>query len=73
MASHTPPPLHVSVVLRFYGKNSSYVHGGLDGNGKPAEAVYGQSVSELTHSLTVKLEGGRKFLLHHLTRVPGLS
>lgn len=29
---------------RFYGKNSSYVHGGLDSNGKPADAVYGQSV-----------------------------
>uniref|UniRef100_A0A8D0GBI3 Ras GTPase-activating protein-binding protein 1 n=1 Tax=Sphenodon punctatus TaxID=8508 RepID=A0A8D0GBI3_SPHPU len=28
---------------RFYGKNSSYVHGGLDSNGKPADAVYGQS------------------------------
>lgn len=34
-------------LLRFYGKNSSYVHGGLDSNGKPAEAVYGQSVSRL--------------------------
>lgn len=33
--------------LRFYGKNSSYVHGGLDSNGKPAEAVYGQSVSKV--------------------------
>lgn len=33
------------VFSRFYGKNSSYVHGGLDGNGKPVEAVYGQSVS----------------------------
>lgn len=31
--------------LRFYGKNSSYVHGGLDSNGKPADAVHGQSVS----------------------------
>nr|XP_023653203.1 ras GTPase-activating protein-binding protein 1 isoform X2 [Paramormyrops kingsleyae] len=28
---------------RFYGKNSSYVHGGLDTSGKPAEAVYGQA------------------------------
>ncbi|XP_061748176.1 ras GTPase-activating protein-binding protein 1 isoform X1 [Nerophis ophidion] len=28
---------------RFYGKNSSYVHGGLDASGKPQEAVYGQS------------------------------
>ncbi|XP_061542621.1 ras GTPase-activating protein-binding protein 1 isoform X1 [Phycodurus eques] len=28
---------------RFYGKNSSYVHGGLDTSGKPLEAVYGQS------------------------------
>uniref|UniRef100_A0A2K5KCQ9 G3BP stress granule assembly factor 1 n=1 Tax=Colobus angolensis palliatus TaxID=336983 RepID=A0A2K5KCQ9_COLAP len=27
---------------QFYGKNSSYVHGGLDSNGKPADAVYGQ-------------------------------
>uniref|UniRef100_A0A2K5EU73 RRM domain-containing protein n=1 Tax=Aotus nancymaae TaxID=37293 RepID=A0A2K5EU73_AOTNA len=26
----------------FYGKNSSYVHGGLDSNGKPADAVYRQ-------------------------------
>lgn len=34
-------------LLRFYGKNSSYVHGGLDSNGKPVEAVYGQSVSRL--------------------------
>lgn len=29
---------------RFYGKNSSYVHGGLTSNGDPAEAVYGQAV-----------------------------
>ncbi|XP_035274598.1 ras GTPase-activating protein-binding protein 2-like [Anguilla anguilla] len=28
---------------RFYGKNSSYVHGGLDGSGKLEEAVYGQA------------------------------
>ncbi|XP_048034776.1 ras GTPase-activating protein-binding protein 2 [Megalobrama amblycephala] len=28
---------------RFYGRNSSYVHGGLDGNGKPEEAVFGQA------------------------------
>ncbi|XP_040201056.1 ras GTPase-activating protein-binding protein 1 isoform X3 [Rana temporaria] len=28
---------------RFYGKSSSYVHGGLDTNGKPADAVYGQA------------------------------
>ncbi|XP_067106191.1 ras GTPase-activating protein-binding protein 2 isoform X1 [Osmerus mordax] len=28
---------------RFYGRNSSYVHGGLDSNGKVAEAVYGQA------------------------------
>ncbi|KAM8974777.1 ras GTPase-activating protein-binding protein 1 [Pelodytes ibericus] len=28
---------------RFYGKTSSYVHGGLDTNGKPADAVYGQT------------------------------
>ncbi|XP_006010103.1 ras GTPase-activating protein-binding protein 2 isoform X2 [Latimeria chalumnae] len=28
---------------RFYGRNSSYVHGGLDASGKPAEAVYGQA------------------------------
>uniref|UniRef100_A0A8C5D0X4 G3BP stress granule assembly factor 2a n=1 Tax=Gadus morhua TaxID=8049 RepID=A0A8C5D0X4_GADMO len=28
---------------RFYGRNSSYVHGGLDPNGKLAEAVYGQA------------------------------
>ncbi|KAM4675429.1 ras GTPase-activating protein-binding protein 1 isoform 2-T2 [Discoglossus pictus] len=28
---------------RFYGKSSSYVHGGLDSNGKPADAVYGQT------------------------------
>lgn len=48
-----PPPFHVSLVFRFYGKNSSYVHGGLDGNGKPAEAVYGQSVSESPAGPTV--------------------
>ncbi|TUJ24212.1 Ras GTPase-activating protein-binding protein 2 [Bagarius yarrelli] len=29
--------------LEFYGRNSSYVHGGLDGSGKPEEAVYGQA------------------------------
>jgi len=28
---------------RFYGRNSSYVHGGLDSTGKPEEAVYGQA------------------------------
>ncbi|XP_075716822.1 ras GTPase-activating protein-binding protein 2 isoform X2 [Rhinoderma darwinii] len=28
---------------RFYGRNSSYVHGGLDASGKPQEAVYGQA------------------------------
>ncbi|XP_068089009.1 ras GTPase-activating protein-binding protein 2 isoform X2 [Hyperolius riggenbachi] len=28
---------------RFYGRNSSYVHGGLDPSGKPQEAVYGQA------------------------------
>ncbi|XP_041115550.1 ras GTPase-activating protein-binding protein 2-like isoform X4 [Polyodon spathula] len=28
---------------RFYGRNSSYVHGGLDASGKPVEAVYGQA------------------------------
>uniref|UniRef100_A0A8C6NLF2 G3BP stress granule assembly factor 2b n=1 Tax=Nothobranchius furzeri TaxID=105023 RepID=A0A8C6NLF2_NOTFU len=28
---------------RFYGRNSSYVHGGLDTSGKLAEAVYGQA------------------------------
>ncbi|CAG04528.1 unnamed protein product, partial [Tetraodon nigroviridis] len=34
---------HSSAHSRFYGKNSSYVHGGLDSTGKPVEAVYGQS------------------------------
>uniref|UniRef100_A0A673MUL8 GTPase activating protein (SH3 domain) binding protein 1 n=1 Tax=Sinocyclocheilus rhinocerous TaxID=307959 RepID=A0A673MUL8_9TELE len=38
LLNQAPDYLH-----RFYGKNSSYVHGGLDNNGKPAEAVYGQS------------------------------
>ncbi|XP_070585259.1 ras GTPase-activating protein-binding protein 2 isoform X2 [Erythrolamprus reginae] len=28
---------------RFYGRNSSYVHGGLDASGKPQQAVYGQA------------------------------
>ncbi|TRY60275.1 hypothetical protein DNTS_009652 [Danionella cerebrum] len=28
---------------RFYSRNSSYVHGGLDSSGKPEEAVYGQA------------------------------
>uniref|UniRef100_A0A4W3J766 G3BP stress granule assembly factor 2b n=1 Tax=Callorhinchus milii TaxID=7868 RepID=A0A4W3J766_CALMI len=28
---------------RFYGRTSSYVHGGLNANGKPADAVYGQA------------------------------
>lgn len=41
--------LGIKILLsnRFYGKNSSYVHGGLDSNGKPADAVYGQSVRTL--------------------------
>ncbi|XP_062331829.1 ras GTPase-activating protein-binding protein 1 isoform X1 [Osmerus eperlanus] len=38
LLNQAPDYLH-----RFYGKNSSYVHGGVDGNGKPFEAVYGQS------------------------------
>ncbi|XP_029113500.1 ras GTPase-activating protein-binding protein 1 [Scleropages formosus] len=38
LLNQAPDYLH-----RFYGKNSSYVHGGLDSNGKPAEAVYGQA------------------------------
>ncbi|NXS01324.1 G3BP2 protein, partial [Oxylabes madagascariensis] len=36
---------------RFYGRNSSYVHGGLDASGKPQEAVYGQAVSIKIYSL----------------------
>ncbi|XP_057706796.1 ras GTPase-activating protein-binding protein 1 [Corythoichthys intestinalis] len=38
LLNQAPDYLH-----RFYGKNSSYVHGGLDTSGKPMEAVYGQS------------------------------
>ncbi|XP_057206068.1 ras GTPase-activating protein-binding protein 1 isoform X2 [Triplophysa rosa] len=38
LLNQAPDYLH-----RFYGKNSSYVHGGLDSNGKHAEAVFGQS------------------------------
>ncbi|XP_051924606.1 ras GTPase-activating protein-binding protein 1 [Hippocampus zosterae] len=38
LLNQAPDYLH-----RFYGKNSSYVHGGLDTSGKPLEAVYGQS------------------------------
>ncbi|XP_072296131.1 ras GTPase-activating protein-binding protein 1-like [Eucyclogobius newberryi] len=38
LLNQAPDYLH-----RFYGKNSSYVHGGLDGSGKPQEAVYGQA------------------------------
>ncbi|XP_041930772.1 ras GTPase-activating protein-binding protein 1 isoform X1 [Alosa sapidissima] len=38
LLNQAPDYLH-----RFYGKNSSFVHGGFDSNGKPAEAVYGQS------------------------------
>uniref|UniRef100_A0A3Q3VKX0 Uncharacterized protein n=1 Tax=Mola mola TaxID=94237 RepID=A0A3Q3VKX0_MOLML len=38
LLNQAPDYLH-----RFYGKNSSYVHGGLDSNGKQVEAVYGQS------------------------------
>uniref|UniRef100_A0A8C9ED79 Ras GTPase-activating protein-binding protein 1 n=1 Tax=Phocoena sinus TaxID=42100 RepID=A0A8C9ED79_PHOSS len=37
LLNQAPDMLH-----RFYGKNSSYVHAGLDSNGKPADAVYGQ-------------------------------
>ena len=43
-------------LLRFYGKNSSYVHGGLDSNGKPVEAVYGQSVSGHIRAFKVSTE-----------------
>ncbi|XP_069510097.1 ras GTPase-activating protein-binding protein 1 [Ambystoma mexicanum] len=38
LLNQAPDYLH-----RFYGKSSSYVHGGLDPTGKPADAVYGQS------------------------------
>nr|XP_033782992.1 ras GTPase-activating protein-binding protein 1 [Geotrypetes seraphini]XP_033782993.1 ras GTPase-activating protein-binding protein 1 [Geotrypetes seraphini]XP_033782994.1 ras GTPase-activating protein-binding protein 1 [Geotrypetes seraphini]XP_033782995.1 ras GTPase-activating protein-binding protein 1 [Geotrypetes seraphini] len=38
LLNQAPDYLH-----RFYGKSSSYVHGGLDPSGKPADAVYGQS------------------------------
>lgn len=38
LLNQAPDYLH-----RFYGKNSSFVHGGLDSNCKPVEAVYGQS------------------------------
>ncbi|XP_072368704.1 ras GTPase-activating protein-binding protein 1 isoform X2 [Scyliorhinus torazame] len=38
LLNQAPDYLH-----RFYGKNSSYVHGGLTSNGDPAEAVYGQA------------------------------
>uniref|UniRef100_A0A3B3ZAI7 Uncharacterized protein n=1 Tax=Periophthalmus magnuspinnatus TaxID=409849 RepID=A0A3B3ZAI7_9GOBI len=38
LLNQAPDYLH-----RFYGKNSSYVHGGVDSNGKPLEAVYGQA------------------------------
>lgn len=36
--------IQIVLVIRFYGRNSSYVHGGLDPSGKLAEAVYGQAV-----------------------------
>ncbi|XP_054988193.1 ras GTPase-activating protein-binding protein 1-like [Sorex araneus] len=35
---HAPETLQ-----KFYGENSSYVHGGVDSHGKPAAAVYGQA------------------------------
>uniref|UniRef100_S4S046 GTPase activating protein (SH3 domain) binding protein 2 n=1 Tax=Petromyzon marinus TaxID=7757 RepID=S4S046_PETMA len=38
LLNQAPDYLH-----RFYGKNSTYVHGGLDANGQPAEAVIGQA------------------------------
>uniref|UniRef100_A0A3B5MN32 GTPase activating protein (SH3 domain) binding protein 1 n=1 Tax=Xiphophorus couchianus TaxID=32473 RepID=A0A3B5MN32_9TELE len=38
LLNQAPDYLH-----RFYGKTSSYVHGGMDSNGKPLEAVYGQA------------------------------
>lgn len=40
---------------RFYGRNSSYVHGGLDSSGKLAEAVYGQAVGARTLLITHKM------------------
>lgn len=39
---------HIFVPTRFYGRNSSYVHGGLDPSGKLAEAVYGQAVGAIS-------------------------
>lgn len=40
---------------RFYGRNSSYVHGGLDSSGKLAEAVYGQAVGAEILMNTLKM------------------
>uniref|UniRef100_A0AAQ5Z113 GTPase activating protein (SH3 domain) binding protein 2 n=1 Tax=Amphiprion ocellaris TaxID=80972 RepID=A0AAQ5Z113_AMPOC len=52
---------------RFYGRNSSYVHGGLDPSGKLAEAVYGQAeIHKKVMSLQFKLSNNgqpmRKFM-----------
>lgn len=43
------------VPTRFYGRNSSYVHGGLDSSGKLAEAVYGQAVGAEILMNTLKM------------------
>eukprot|EP00064_Thunnus_orientalis_P023823 superscaffoldBa00009419_g24084 len=48
LLNQAPDYLH-----RFYGKNSSYVHGGLDSNGKPVEAVYGQSIRHVDAHATL--------------------
>lgn len=39
---YAPVNQALDMLHRFYGKNSSHVHGGLDSNGKPADAVYRQ-------------------------------
>uniref|UniRef100_A0A2K5BUU6 Ras GTPase-activating protein-binding protein 2 n=1 Tax=Aotus nancymaae TaxID=37293 RepID=A0A2K5BUU6_AOTNA len=40
---YTLPNKAPEYLHRFYGRNSSYVHGGVDASGKPQEAVYGQN------------------------------
>lgn len=58
--------MDVLLILRFYGKNSSYVHGGLDSNGKHAEAVFGQSVSFITSACLPSNPGTCCFMLMFL-------
>lgn len=55
---------------RFYGRNSSYVHGGLDASGKPQEAVYGQAVSiKISLVIFINVWNKSRFFLYQWLRL----